>query len=328
MKRITLSLLAAIGCAQASTMQERKEAMFESYKNKRVLVTGGCGFIGSHITRTLVAHGAHVTVLDNLSSGFADHIAPVSEQITFIEGDIRDKHTCLQATKGQEVIFHLAAFVSVPHSVEEPLLCNDINVDGTINMLEAARINNVPRFVFSSSSAVYGQTEGACTEETPSNPTSPYGFSKRIGELLCQQYSINYGIGTICLRYFNVYGERQNPNAQYAAVVAKFNDLMHQDLPVTIFGDGQQTRDFIPVEQVVKANLMMGLLETAQMNGDIFNVATGKSISVIELFEQLKYTHPDYTQTPRFAPARAGDVKHTSAVVTKLNALSSRLLTP
>ncbi|MEX0849672.1 MAG: NAD-dependent epimerase/dehydratase family protein [Candidatus Dependentiae bacterium] len=296
----------------------RSNKMQNFYKNKEVLVTGGCGFIGSHIVEELVSLGAQVTILDNLSTGFLENIEHVADKVTFINGSITDKKLCLHATRNKSHIFHLAAFISVPKSVEEPTLCHETNIDGTFNMLEAARINGVKRFVFSSSSAVYGAPTHACNEESPCEPTSPYGFSKLIDEYLCKQFVINYDIECVCMRYFNVYGERQNPNAAYAAVVAKFRDLMKQNKPITIFGDGLQTRDFIPVEQVTQINLLLGMLPAHTIKGEIFNVATGKSITVLELFEELKTSFPAYKHTPQFAPARSGDIKHSIADCGKL----------
>lgn len=294
------------------------------YHNKQILVTGGAGFIGSYIVEMLVKYGAHVTVLDNLSTGNLTNIAHVKDNITFIEGSITDMQTCLETTRNKSHIFHLAAFISVPQSLEEPDICHTINVNGTFNLLEAARIHNVKRFVFSSSSAVYGPALEICDEQTPCNPTSPYGFSKLIGEYLCKQYAVNFGIETVCMRYFNVYGDRQNPNGQYAAVVAKFKDNMKHNKPITIFGDGLQTRDFIPVEQVAHTNLMLGMLPGKSISGEIFNVATGRSVSVIELFDLLKKEFPSYSLKPLFVPERAGDIKHSTANCSKLTAMKKQ----
>lgn len=295
--------------------------MHNYYKGKKVLVTGGAGFIGSYITEALVSHGAKVTVLDNLSTGNLANLAQVHENITFINGSITDMQTCLDATRGKSHIFHLAAFISVPQSLINPDQCHTINVDGTFNMLEAARQNNVQRFVFSSSSAVYGTTDSPCSETTPCNPTSPYGFSKLIGEYLCKQYALNFSIESVCLRYFNVFGQRQDPNGPYAAVVAKFKDLMQHNKPITIFGDGQQTRDFVPVEQVAHTNLLLGMLPAHTVNGELFNVASGTNITLLELIHILKKEFPDYTLAPNFAPERPGDIRHSTAVCTKLAAL-------
>ncbi len=291
------------------------------YENKHVLVTGGAGFIGSHIVAKLVGLGANVSILDNLSTGFEKNIAPVKDQITLIQNDITNKDACINAAKNMDVIFHLAAFVSVPKSLEDPFDCYNINVNGTINMLEAARINNVKHFIFSSSSAIYGDQELPYRESMTPQPQSPYGASKLIGEKLCQDYAISFGIKTLCLRYFNVYGERQNPNAAYAAVVAKFKDLMTANRSITIFGDGKQTRDFVRVEDVALANLTGPLLEDAQLTGQPVNIACGKSIDLFELIDLLKKDFPEWNEEIKFAPARSGDVLHTAADVSRYTEL-------
>ncbi len=314
MKRMIL-LLSVLSCTQTFCLsQNRWTQMNTFYANKKVLVTGGCGFIGSHICEKLVELGAQVTILDDLSSGFEKNIQTFKHNVTFFHGTITDKAVCTELTKNKDIIFHLAALVSVPESIEHPQICHETNVNGIATLLEAARINNVSRFVFSSSSAVYGNHEGACSESTPCNPTSPYGFSKRIGELLCQQYAKSFGLHAVSLRYFNVWGPRQNPNGAYAAVIAKFSDLMADNKPLTIFGDGKQTRDFVPVAKVVEANLVLGMLaDQKNVRGQIFNVATGKSINLFELIETLKKDFPSYSAAIQFAPARPGDIHDSSA---------------
>lgn len=193
---------------------------FDFYTETPVLVTGGCGFIGSCVAKKLVALGADVSIIDNLSTGRLDNIETIKDNITFIKETITNFDTCLNITKGKKIIFHLAAFISVPESIKKPYQCHDINIQGTVNLLEAARRNNVNTFVFSSSAAVYGQREGICSEVSTTAPTSPYGFSKLIGELYCKQYAHVFDMNTVILRYFNVYGAGQNPNGPYAAVVA------------------------------------------------------------------------------------------------------------
>lgn len=299
----------------------QENSMHTWYQNKRALVTGGCGFIGSHIVEKLLTLGAQVTILDDLSTGSRTNIAAVADRVTLIEGTITDKAPCIRALQDIDVVFHLAAYTSVPGSVAAPELCHVINIDGTFNLLEAMRITGCKRIVFSSSSAVYGATEEPCSEETPCKPISPYGFSKYMGELMLRQYALNYGIDAVSLRYFNVYGERQNPHAQYAAVVAKFKDAMNKDEPITIFGNGLQTRDYIPVEQVAYANVLLGSLVDEQLRGQVFNIATGRSINLLELFDQLKVTYPAYAYEPQFAPARPGDVMHTTAICDKFKQL-------
>jgi len=284
------------------------------YNNKNVLVTGGAGFIGSHLTEKLVELGANVTVLDNLFTGKLENLEPVKSKIKFINGDIRNQENCKLATQNKEIIFHLAAFVSVPWSMQDPQLCMNINVDGTFNLLEAAKNNKVQKFLLSSSSAVYGNKSDICKETDECKPTSIYGFSKLINEQYCKAYCKLFGIGTACLRYFNVYGERQDANAQYAAVVAKFSQQMQNNLPIEIYGDGLQTRDFVSVEKVVEANLILGILSKEQMNGQPYNIASGKSINLLELVETLKKEKfPDYNKEILFKPARQGDVLDTAA---------------
>ena len=291
------------------------------YNGKKILVTGGCGFIGSSIVEQLVAHGAKVTILDNLSTGFISNIAAVRDRVTLIEGDITDPSTCKLAVHGNEIIFHLAAFISVPESIANPIACYTTNIDGTMNILEAARTCGTRRIILSSSAAVYGLHEGVCTETTPCAPTSPYGYAKLIDELLLEQYTKNYELETVMLRYFNVYGPRQNPNGSYAAAVAKFTNQMNKNLPITLFGNGMQTRDFVPVEVVAQANLIAGMLDKNLVTMQRFNVGTGTSITLLELIDLLKKDHPAYDRELIFAPARAGDVKVSAADCSKFNSL-------
>jgi UDP-glucose 4-epimerase len=319
------------------------------YNKKRVLVTGGCGFIGSHLAEKLVELGARVTIVDNLSTGTLENIKHIQHQVSFLEYDITNSAHCVAAVKNNHIIFHLAAFISVPESIEKPQACFDININGTNNLLEAARLHRTHTFVFSSSAAVYGPISGLCSETLHCNPTSPYGTSKRIGELLCMQYRTNYNLATVALRYFNVWGARQNPHGPYAGAMARFSYNMEHNLPITIFGDGSQTRDFIPVAQVVEANLNLGMraayfmptnltskshtLANSQIinratnsslssstdtsnpysRDPIFNIATGKSISLLKLLDQLRKQYPHYTNTISFLPARPGDIQHSSA---------------
>ncbi|MBS1986638.1 NAD-dependent epimerase/dehydratase family protein [Candidatus Dependentiae bacterium] len=291
------------------------------YKNVPVLVTGGCGFIGSHVAEALVAQGAQVTILDDCSTGFIRNISHIHENITFIRGSVTELQTCLQAVRGKKIVFHLAAYISVPGSMSDPTLCQNTNVIGTMNMLEACRQEGVERFILSSSAAVYGPQEEVCVETMQCAPTSPYGYSKWIGELLCQQYARCFGLKSICLRYFNVHGPRQNPAGAYAGAVAKFTFNMQHDLPITIFGDGTQTRDFIGVKHVAQANLQLALLDAELMTGQPYNIATGHSISLLELIAQLKQEFPDYNKTITFAPARPGDIAHSAADCSAYQAL-------
>jgi UDP-N-acetylglucosamine/UDP-N-acetylgalactosamine 4-epimerase len=288
------------------------------YNGLNILVTGGTGFIGSHISEKLVNLGANVTVLSRKCS--PTNLAAVKDKIKFVKGDIQNFDICLAATKNIDVVFHLAAFISAPDSVTNPLECQNTNIGGTFNMLEACRQNNVPKFILSSSAAVYGSTDKICSEDSPCAPESPYGYSKLIGEQLCKQYFNLYNTKTLCLRYFNVFGERQNPNGAYAAVVAKFKHSLKNNEQITIFGDGQQTRDFVPVEKVAETNLTLAMLDEP-LNGQAVNVASGKSINILELFEQLKINFPTYQLPLKFKPARAGDPKNSFANCKKLKEL-------
>jgi UDP-glucose 4-epimerase len=291
--------------------------MQNDYSMMNVLVTGGAGFIGSHVVEKLVNCGAHVTVLDDLSTGTLENLRGVISEIRFIHGTINDLATCIKATQQVDIIFHLAAFISVPESTLNPSSCYETNVNGTLHVLKAAEINQAKRIVFSSSSAVYGSVDGACAENTPCRPESPYGHSKLIGELLCCDAAKSGSLSTICLRYFNVYGDRQNPHGQYASVVAQFKEHMKQNQPVTIYGDGSQTRDFVPVATVVQANLTAGILPLPASAFEIFNVGTGKSISLLELVEQLRGEFPQFSAGVHFRPARKGDIKQSSADCSK-----------
>lgn len=304
--------------------QEGQMHMKTFYENKKVLVTGGCGFIGSHVAEKLIELGAQVTIIDDLSTGFSKNIEPFKQHITFLQKSIVDKAACNEAVAGNDIIFHLAACTSVPGSVADPQTCHEVNVDGMFNLLCAAREHNISRFVFSSTSAIYGPRETQCIETDHRNPISPYGATKLMGELYCTQFLLNYNLPCVMLRYFNVYGPRQNPNSQYAAVVAKFLQQLESDKPITIFGDGTQTRDFVSVEQVVQANLLVGMAPQEQVNGQVFNIGSGKSISILELAEKLKAQYPAYTQEIIFAPARDGDVMHTLSSIHKFSELATQ----
>ena len=292
---------------------KRDTTVLKKYLHKKVVVTGGAGFIGSHLVDQLIALGANVTVLDNLATGSLKNLTHVQHQITFIKGDIRCFKTCLDATRDAFCIFHLAAQVSVPESMENPFLCNEINITGTYNLLEAARLNNVSRFMFSSSCAVYGHKDIPCSETTPCNPTSVYAYSKLYGEQLCKEYSSLFSVPTLCLRYFNVFGPRQNPHGHYAGVIAKFQAQFSTNQPITIFGNGLQSRDFVPVQQIVQANVGLALASSDLFTGQPINIATGTSTSILELFHKLKKEFPSYTFEPLFAPFKKGDIVSSQA---------------
>lgn len=296
------------------------------YKDVPVLVTGGCGFIGSHLVEKLVELGAQVTILDDLSTGTLKNITSVKDNIIFVQGDITDFDTCLHTTHNKKIIFHCAAYISVPGSLEDPHLCHRTNVVGTHNIVETARINNVKRIVFSSTCAVYGESSIPCHEDLVPNPTSPYGFSKLMGEIFCKEYADVYDMETVMMRYFNVYGSRQNPHGAYAGVIAKFNHNMENNLPITIFGDGLQTRDYVPVLDVVMANIFLGACDKQAIQGQIFNIATGKSTSLLDLIEELKKEYPHFSAEVMYMPPRPGDVKRVSADNSKFDSLCQTLL--
>lgn len=246
--------------------------------------------------------------------------------ITFIQGDIRDKKMCETVVYQQDYIFHLAAQVSVQESQEKPDYCYDVNVTGTHIILEALRITeNKAKFIFSSSCAVYGNQSEPCHESMQPAPTSVYAYSKLMGELLCQQYYKLYGIASVCLRYFNVYGTRQNPYGQYAGVYAKFSECMQKDKPITIFGDGMQSRDFISVKQVVQANMYVAQLNRSLLQGQPLNIGTGKARTVLDIFNDLKNQY-HYTQDPQFKPSRSGDIFYSCAHVQEYEAVKHMFL--
>ncbi len=276
----------------------------------RSLVTGGAGFIGSHLVEALVARGDRVRVLDDFSTGKRGNLAAVAGNVEVIEGDIRDPAAVRAAMDGVERVFHQAALVSVPRSVEDPAANHTINVDGTFHLLDAARQARVPAFVHASSAAVYGDLPGLPkTEDMPIAPLSPYGLAKRIGEEYVELFGRLYGLPGISLRYFNVYGPRQDPSSPYSGVISIFIERLLEGNPPTIFGDGEQTRDFIYVADVVRANLLAA--EAAQMGG-VYNVSTGEATSISALWREIQGIAGVYVK-PRFAPARAGDVRHSVA---------------
>lgn len=288
-------------------------ALASWYTTKKVLVTGGAGFIGSHLVQTLVHCGAHVTVLDDLSTGSQENIAAVVSHITFITGSITDPALCALACQGQDIVFHLAAVVSVTDSVANPLHCNEVNTQGTLNILQAARTADCTSFILSSSAAVYGNKEGAAYEDDVCTPTSMYGLSKLMGEHYCRLYATSYGIGTVCLRYFNVYGPRQRADSPYSGVIARFMDRLRANQPITIFGDGNQTRDFVPVQVVVHANLAAGALAKKQQQGQAINIGLGKQLSINALIEILRADFPQYNAAISHEEARPGDIRHSIA---------------
>ncbi|MBO5910589.1 MAG: SDR family oxidoreductase [Elusimicrobiaceae bacterium] len=282
------------------------------------LVTGGAGFIGSHLVKELIRQGQQVTVLDNLSGGNLDNLNCVKDQITFIQGDICDFADVIDACDGVDYVLHLAALISVAESMEKPRETAEINVQGTVNVLEAAKQCGVKRVVFSSSAAVYGtRPELPYEETTPIDCQSPYAWSKQAGAELCQLYTKAYGLEAVALRYFNVFGPGQNPNSAYAAVIAKFMQLAAENKPLGIDWDGLQSRDFVSVKDVVQANL---LAATKGVPGEIYNVASGRTCTLLELADTIeKVSGRKLGRVSR--PKRPGDVHESSANITKITAL-------
>jgi len=283
------------------------------------LVTGGAGFIGSHIVEKLVSRENKIRVVDNFITGKKENILPFKDKIEFIEGDIRDRNICERVTEGIDFVLHQAALPSVPRSIEDPFLTTEINVIGTINLLYASANAKVKRLVFASSSSVYGDNPLLPMKEGREGiPLSPYASSKHAGEKYCQVFSKTYGLSTVCLRYFNVFGPRQDPTSQYAAAVPIFIRKVLRGTPPNIFGDGEQTRDFTYVANVVRANLLA--LEANDVSGEVINIACGKNISVNTLAEKIiKSLNTEID--PVYDKPRAGDVKESVADISKAKKL-------
>lgn len=274
----------------------------------RCLVTGGAGFIGSHLVEALLSRGDSVRVLDNLSTGYVDNLHPVIDQIEFIKGDIQDKAVVQQAVSGVDFVFHLAGMVSVPQSMHQPMDAELMNAVGTLNLLQAASEAGVQCVVLSSTCAVYGDEPTLPKVETMlPEPKSPYAVAKLAGEYYCQVFNGAFNLKTVVFRYFNVFGPRQDPSSAYSGVISIFVDKLSQGIAPTIFGDGQQTRDFVYVADVVRANLLA--VETEQAAGQIFNIGTGQQVSINQIFKTLCEILGCDVQ-PNYAPSRAGDIVH------------------
>ncbi len=276
----------------------------------RWLVTGGAGFIGSHLVEALVARGERVRVLDNFSTGRWENLSAVRDRIEVIEGDIRDPLIVRQAVDGVEVVAHLAAVVSVEWSLRNPLETMDVNTGGTLHLLEAARQVNVSRFLFASSAAVYGDaSELPLREDLPLRPLSPYAASKVAGEAICYAYYAAYGFPAVIMRFFNIYGPRQDPHSPYSGVISIFWGRMRQGLPPVVYGDGLQTRDFVYVGDVVAALIRAGEQDGAA--GTVVNLARGEETSVLHLVTLLNQALGTALE-PVFAPPRAGEIRHSA----------------
>jgi nucleoside-diphosphate-sugar epimerase len=279
------------------------------------LVTGGAGFIGSHIAEALVKRGDRVRVLDNLITGRRENLSPIADRIEFIEGDIRDYAATLRAAEGVSVIFHQAAVPSVPRSVAEPALNHDINVNGTFNVLMAARDAGARRVVYAASSSAYGDTETLPKhEEMSPSPLSPYAAAKLFGEYYCQVFTQVYNLETVSLRYFNVFGPRQDPSSPYSGVISKFiTSLLAGEAPM-IYGDGEQSRDFTYVSNVVDANLRAA--ESGEAVGQVINLGIGERVTINQLLAELQKIIGSNLPA-RYEEARAGDVRHSLAAISR-----------
>ena len=271
----------------------------------RALVTGGAGFIGSHIVEALLRDGASVRVLDNFSSGKRENLEAFHGDLEILAEDMRDMQAIKAATRDVNLVFHLAAFVSVPQSMDEPETCFAINVTGTATLLEAARQAGVRKVILSSSTAVYGNPDKFPTDEqVPLRPVSPYALSKQVNELYARLYTQTFNLPVTALRYFNVYGPRQRPDSDYAAAISIFTRRLENGEPITIYGDGKQSRDFIFVKDVVHANLLAAEADAA---GEAFNICTGYETTLLDLLEELSQVSPRQPQV-RFEAPRPGDI--------------------
>lgn len=286
---------------------------------KLYLVTGGAGFIGSHIAEALIKRGDRVRVLDNFATGKKENIAHLTGKMEFVEADVRDYETTSRAMEGVNIVFHEAAIPSVPRSVADPLLNHEANVNGTFNVLLAARDAGVKRVVFAASSSAYGETEILPKTETMlPTPLSPYAVAKLAGEFYCQVFNRAYGLETVALRYFNVFGPRQDPASPYSGVISKFTTaLLNNDTPV-IYGDGEQSRDFTYIANVVEANLRAA--EAADASGGMMNIGIGQRITLNQLLAELQKIIGT-NLTPRYEAIRAGDVRHSLADISQAEKL-------
>ena len=285
-------------------------------RKQTCLVTGGAGFIGSHVTEALLKRHYRVRVFDNLSTGKLDNLKNFKGDLDFQKGDLRSSGQVKKAMKGVDYVFHLAANRAVLRSVDNPLETNDVNVTGTLKLLIAARDAKVKRFVFSSSSSVYGDTKKfPCVETDLPRPQSPYAASKIMGEYYCRQFTDLYGLSTVSLRYFNVFGPRQNPESRYSAVIPIFIDCLLKHRSPEIHWDGKQSRDFSYVDNVVEGNLKA--MNCAAASGQAFNIACFEEFSVLDIFNGIKKILKITDVKPVFYPKRAGDVRRTLADISK-----------
>ncbi len=283
---------------------------------KKAVITGGAGFIGSHLSEELARRGYHTVIFDDLSTGRKENIEPLlkRENVEFIKGSITDLPLLQKAFYGVLYVFHMAAAASVPRSIDNPQASHEVNATGTLNVLLAARDNSVSKVIFSSSAAVYGDTPALTKrEDMPPNPQSPYAVAKLTGEYYCRVFQEVYALPTACLRYFNVYGSRQDPVSQYASVIPKFLTAVSQGNPPVIFGDGEQTRDFIFVKDVVAANI---LVAEGEMSG-VYNIGKGERTSINQLAEIIISVNGKDIK-PVYEKPRAGDIIHSLADISRV----------
>jgi len=293
--------------------------------NKTVLVTGGAGFIGSNLCESLLNNNNIVRCLDNLSTGKKENILPflTNKNFTFLEGDIRNLDTCNDAVQGVDIILHQAALGSVPRSINDPITTNDVNINGFLNMLVAARDAKVKRFVFAASSSTYGDSKALPkVEDVIGKPLSPYAITKYVNELYADVFYKTYGLETIGLRYFNVYGRRQDPNGAYAAVIPKFTQLFMELKSPTINGDGTNSRDFTYIDNVIQMNHLAATTENKDAIGEVFNTAVGERANLLEMTSLLKKYLTEYKQEISkveiiHGPERLGDIPHSHASIDK-----------
>jgi UDP-glucose 4-epimerase len=285
----------------------------------RYLITGGAGFIGANLAHALVARGETVRILDDFSTGRPRNLRGIEDRIEVLRGDIRDPGVVARAVAGVEIILHQAALNSNPRSIKEPEPTNAVNVGGTLTLLEAARAAGTRRVVYASSSSVYGEVAGLPkTEDMPTAPKAPYGVSKLAAELYCRVFAQVYGIGTVSLRYFNVFGPRQHPDSEYAAVIPRFLRRMLAGERPVIFGDGGQSRDFTPVDNVVAANLLAA--ESPEGLGEVMNIAGGQASTLNQLVAWLnELLGTDLP--PIYEPPRPADIRHSYASIRKAETL-------
>ena len=281
----------------------------------RYLITGGAGFIGSHLVKHVLGAGGNVRVVDNLSTGFAKRLSQIRDSVQLVTGDLADNSVAAEVVQDVDYVLHQAAVPSVQRSVVDPVGTNRSNVTATLNLLENSRKAGVRRFVYAASSSAYGDTEVLPkSEDMPANPLSPYALQKWVGERYCKLYHELYGLETVSLRYFNVFGPGQDPYSEYSAVVPKFTTKLLAKEPITVYGDGEQSRDFTYIDNVIQANLLA--LRAPNAPGEVCNIGCGQRVSLnqlIQILEELLKVRAQVT----YAPAKPGDVRHSLADITK-----------